>query len=358
VNFLGKSEATLAEVNQRNKKSQYNITTQFVTVSCSALHPVGTSGMTYMFYTTNYQRYVAELALFAFLVIFGLSVNSQALVALGILVLSHCLPCLVLASVRQIQKVKLGSSIPTLYPRGYINFREKEIVELISYALMIGVSVGLLALSLQKIAFVPLSAAYTTMILGLVYIAFELSVYLFVSVTSKNTPIKKPRTSRIARITVALCVMVISFIEHQLIQGLLDVAVGLGVLTYVTYSSLKALLELARKNIELTPRGITICDVKTFLAQLPGVVSVGRVYFRRINEVEHELGAHLSLEHYLLENSVALKDMIKQELAKEYGVFNVTIELQWDKKIAPKKPGNLAMSDDLGADFIALGYQS
>jgi len=305
-----------------------------------------------MFYSTNYQRYLAEFALFAFLVVFGLAVNSQALVALGILVLSHCLPSLVLASVRQFSNV-YTDPVPTLYPDGHSNFREKEVVKLISCSIMIGVSVGLLVLSLQKIAFVPLSSAYKTIILGLVYIGFELSLYLLVNITSKSTPFQKPRKSRVVRIIVAAFVLLIGLIEHQLIQDLLDVSVGLAVLSYVTYCSALGLIEVARKNIEFSPRGIGVEDVKAFLITLPGVLSVGRVYFRRVNEHEHELGLHLTLQHFLLENSEMLKDRVKRELADEFGITSVTIELCWERETAPS-----SSRYEPESGVIALGHES
>lgn len=288
-----------------------------------------------MFYTTIYQRYLVEFVLFAFLVFFGLAVNSQALIALGILVLSHCLPSLVLSTIRPLSRVQ-HNSIPTFYNNGFCSFREKEIVELISCALMIGVSVGLLVLSLQKITFVPLSSAYKTTILGLTYIALDLSVYIIVSLTSKNSPVKKPGKSRIIRILVALSVIVIAHIEHQLLQDLADTVTGLGVLLYVCYSSIMTLFDLARKNIDYTPRGIAIEDVKYFLIALPGVMKVNKIYFRRTNEIEHELGVHVTLEHYLLENSEILKEKIKREVEREFGISGVTLEFLWEKPVSPE----------------------
>ncbi len=313
-----------------------------------------------MFYTTNYQRYLAELMLFGFLVIFGLAVNSQTLIALGILVLSHCLPSLVLATLRHLGPSE-SQTIPTYYSNGFCSFREKEIVQLISCALMIGVSTGLLILSLQKITFLPLNYAYKTTILGLVYIACELSIYAFVSITSKNTPIKKPRKSRVIRIVVALLVIVIAHIEHQLLQDLVDMVAGLGVLSYVTYTSAVTLLEVARKNIDYAPRGIAIEDVKSFLLNLPGVLNVGKIYFRRVNELEHELGVHVSLEHYLIENSAILKEKIKRQLADQFGISNVTIELVWGKRIVPDIPrqsaSQTAHQADGNPDVIVLSHQ-
>lgn len=289
-----------------------------------------------MFYTTIYQRYLVELLLFGFLVFFGLAVNSQALIALGILVLSHCLPSLVLATIRPLSRTK-KLSVPTFYSNGFCSFREKETVELISCALMIGVSVGLLVLSLQKITFVPLSSAYKTTILGLIYIALDLSVYIIVTITSKNSPVKKPGKSRIIRIVVALSVILIAHIEHQLLQDLADTVIGLGVLMYVTYTSITTLFNVARKHIDYTPRGIEIEDVRTFMNSLPGVVNVYKIYFRRVNEIEHELGAHVTLEHYLIENSDILKEKIKREVEREFGISGVTLEFSWEKSFSPEE---------------------
>lgn len=299
-----------------------------------------------MFYTTIYQRYLVELLLFGFLVFFGLAVNSQALIALGILVLSHCLPSLVLATIRPLSRTR-KLSVPTFYSNGFCSFREKETVELISCALMIGVSVGLLVLSLQKITFVPLSSAYKTTILGLIYIALDLSVYIIVTITSKNSPVKKPGKSRIIRIVVALSVILIAHIEHQLLQDLADTVIGLGVLMYVTYTSITTLFNVARKHIDYTPRGIEIEDVRNFMNSLPGVVNVYKIYFRRVNEIEHELGAHVTLEHYLIENSDILKDKIKREVEREFGISGVTLEFSWEKSFSPEE------SDP---DVIILGH--
>lgn len=313
-----------------------------------------------MFYTTIYQRYLVELVLFAFLVIFGLAVNSQTLVALGILVLAHCLPSLVLASIRHLSPSQT-QAVPTFYSNGFCSFREKEMVQLISCALMIGVSTGLLVLSLQKITFLPLNYANKTTILGLVYIAFELSIYAIVSITSKNTPFKKPRKSRIIRIFVAVLVIAIAHIEHQLLQDLADMVAGLGVLSYVIYTSSSTLLHVARKNIDYAPRGMAMEDIKAFLLELPGVLDIGKIYFRRVNELDHELGVHVTLEHYLLENSAILKEKIKRELADKFGILNVTIELLWEKRPAPATPSGAApdsiYTGDLNPDVIVLGHQ-
>ncbi len=320
-----------------------------------------------MFYTTNYQRYLAELALFAFLVIFGLAVNSQTLIALGILVLSHCLPSLVLSSLRNLAPSH-NTPVPTFYSNGFCSFREKEVVELISCALMIGVSSGLLLLSLQKITFLPLNYASKTTILGLIYIACELSIYLLVTLTSKNAPFKKPTKARVVRIVVAFLVIIIAHIEHQLLQELVDMLAGLSVLSYVIYTSAGNLLRVARKNIDYAPRGIAMEDVKVFLLNLPGVLDVGKIYFRRLNEIEHELGVHVSLEHFLLDNSTLLKEKIRRELAVEFGISSVTIELVWEKRIGdaasvPHSSGpETNYLDPLGLDastpgVIALGRE-
>ncbi len=325
-----------------------------------------------MFYTTNFKRYLAELVLFAFLVFIGLAVNSQTLIALGILVLCHCLPSLVLSTLRQRTEVN-QNNIPTYYSNGYCSFREKEIVDLISSALMIGVSVGLLALSLQKLTFFPLSDAHKTTILGLAYIACELSIYIFVSLTSKNSPLKKPRKSRVIRILVAFLVIVIAHIEHQLLQELIDTVAGLSVLGYVLYHSLRQLAVVALKNIHYAPRGIDVEDVRLFLLEMPGVVGVSKIFFRRVSEVEHELGVQLSMEHYLRLNagSGVLRERIKQQIQTEFGVSGVTMELQWTKLKKQNQPDsmterarklntNLRPQSDYDPEnsVIVLGHQS
>lgn len=325
-----------------------------------------------MFYTTNFQRYLAELLLFTFLVFIGLAVNSQTLIALGILVLCHCLPSLVLATLRQLTDVN-QNNIPTYYSNGYCSFREKEIVDLISSALMIGVSLGLLALSLQKLTFVPLSDAQKTTILGLAYIACELTIYVLVSLTSKNSPLKKPRKSRVMRILVALLAIVIAHIEHQLLQELIDTVVGLGVLGYVLYHSARQLAVVALKNINYAPRGIDVEDVRLFLLAMPGVVGVSKIFFRRINEIEHELGVQLSMEHYLRQNagSGVLRERIKQQVQTEFGVSGVTMELQWTKLKNSAKPSSMTertrnidnnlqtkLDDTPESTVIVLGHQT
>ncbi len=325
-----------------------------------------------MFYTTDFKRYLVELVLFAFLVFVGLAVNSQTVIALGILVLCHCLPSLVLATLRQLTDVN-KNNIPTYYSNGYCSFREKEIVDLISSALMIGVSCGLLVLSLQKLTFVPLSDAHKTTILGLAYIACELTIYAFVSLTSKNSPLKKPLRSRVIRILVALLVIVIGHIEHQLIQELLDTVAGLSVLAYVLYQSTKHLIDVALKNINYAPRGIDVEDVRIFLMAMPGVVGVSKIFFRRISEIEHELGVQMSMEHYLRQNadSGILRERIKQQIQDEFGVTGVTMEFQWTKVKNPGQPSieprpisrkaytpKKETYEDPESNVIVLGHQS
>jgi len=300
-----------------------------------------------MCYPTKYQRYLVELAVFCLLVFFGIAVNSQAMIALGLLVLVHCLPTLVLTSIRLFAKTG-KQDISTCYINGSCSFREKEIVELISCALIIGVAVGLLVLSIQKISFLPLGSVSGITILGLSYIAIELSMYVVFNVISKTQSTKKPPRAKVIRILVALLVIATAHIQHELLQELADTITGLGVLIYITFISVVNLIGVAHKIIDYTPRGIAIDDVKAFLLGLPGVVSIDKIYFRRVNELEHEIGLHIKLERYLLENSAILKEKIKREVEAQFGVSGVTVEFLWQE--APIAPL-------VEPDIIVLGHQ-
>ncbi|MFK7860796.1 MAG: hypothetical protein AB8B64_18405 [Granulosicoccus sp.] len=299
-----------------------------------------------MLFKTNVQRHLIELALFGFLVSFGISVNNQALIALGMLVLSHCLPSLVLASVRNLSQVP-EQGIPTYYSNGFCSFREKEIVELISCALLIGASVALLALSLQRITFAPAIGVQQSILLALIYIAFDLAFFITDNIAVGAKPIGKPGKRRMIRILVALSVIVIAGLKYDIVRLVTDTVVGLGVLFYVTYTHSTRLLLIARKNIDYTPDGISIEDVKGFLENLPGVLNVRKIYFRRVNEIEHELGAHVTLQHFLLENSEILKEMIKREVEQEFGLYGMTIELLWLKTAVEKSDRNEVVKSNI-----------
>lgn len=282
-----------------------------------------------MFFSAPYPRYIAELGLFAFLAFCGISLNSQTLIALGILVLSHCLPSLVLATLRQREKPS-GNGMATLYTNSFCNFREKEAVTLISSSLMIGVAIGLLFLSLQIISFVPLSNDLKTMILAIAFIGLEFMLYSVAHIRSKSTKMKKPLKSRVIRILVASMIIVIAYIDHQLLQCGLDMLIGFSVLSYVLYTSGILLYESATNFIRYTPTGLEIGNVKAHILKMPGVLAVNKAYFRRVNENEHELGVHLSLARFLLNNSALLKHKMKEEIQRKLGISSVTIELEWE----------------------------
>ena len=253
-----------------------------------------------MFYTANFPRYMAELGLFALLVFVGICMNSQALIALGILVLSHCLPSLVLTTLRR-SIPTLKGNVTTLYTNSFCNFRENEAVMLISHSLIIGVSIGLLFFSLEKLSFAQLIDTQTLLIIGASYIMLEVFLYCFANIKLKleRKIVKKPLPSRIIRLVVASMMIVIATIEYEWLQNGLDLLVGLSVLFYITYESLGTLLKIAKRHFTYAPNGIEIDAVKSFILSLPGVERVEKVYFRRINEVEYELGVQLSLKPFI-----------------------------------------------------------
>ncbi|MFK7994507.1 MAG: hypothetical protein AB8B87_10245 [Granulosicoccus sp.] len=290
-----------------------------------------------MFHKNIYQRYFLELALFCFVVFFGLDANSLVVVALGLLVLSHCLPSLVLGSIRQLSHTQ-APSVPTYYSNGFCSFREKEVVHLMSGSLIAGTSIGILFISLQNIVVEPIGNAIGVVLIGLTYIAIELAMYFKFYATNKRQPMERPATKKIIRVAVALVAIVIALIEHKFLQILADTLIGMGVILSIIFVLTQTLLDVARKNIDYAPRGMAVEDIKSFINTLPGVLMVNKIYFRRVNEVGHELGVHVTLEHYLLENSEALKDKIKREVERQFGFSGMTIELLWQKPIKPNKP--------------------
>ena len=305
-----------------------------------------------MFFSASYSRYSAELVLYSLFAGLGIFLNSQTLVALGILVLSHCLPSLVLAMLRSaVPDVK--DSTTTLYSNNICSFREKETVMLISSSLIIGFSIGILFLSLQKFSLIPLVHTEILLLIGAAYIMIEAFLYSAANIKSKlnHEDVKKPLPSRIFRIVVASLMIAIAMIEHQWLQSSLDLFIGLAVLSYVTYNSLISLIDVAKKNFNYSPRGIDVEDVRAFILDLPGVQKVNKVYFRRVNEVEHELGVRLSLAPYILNNTIELTNKIKDQITAAYGISNVTIEL-----VQPELDTKQKESTDYSV--IVLGYDN
>ena len=301
-----------------------------------------------MFYSANFPRYVAELGLFALLVFVGICMNSQALIALGILVLSHCLPSLVLATLRH-SVPSLKSNVTTLYSNSFFNFRENEAVVLISHSLIIGVSTGLLFFSLQELSFAQLINKNTLLIVAASYIMLEVFLYCMANIRYKlkREVVKKPLPSRVIRLVVASMMVVIATIEHEWLRNGLDLLVGLSVLFYITYESLITLFKVAKRHFTYTPNGIEVDKVKLFIRNLPGVERVEKVYFRRINELEYELGVQLSLHPFIQANTVELIHKIKQQISQAFGIFNVAIDL-----VLPIQPPPTPPQDD---SVIILG---
>lgn len=281
-----------------------------------------------MFYTASYSRYAAELALFALFAFLGVFLNSQTMVALGILVLAHCLPSLLLATLRHLFP-RIRDNKTTLYSNSICSFREKETIMLISSSLIIGLSVGLLVLSLQKLTFIPPFSTDTLLMLGGAYILIETLLYCSANIKYKlkNSEVRKPLPSRIIRMVVASLMMIIAMIELEWLQTSLDSLTGLAVLLYLMFTSLTTLIDIARKNTTYAPGGIDVEDVKSFILDLPGVEQVNKVYFRRSNETEHELGVRLSLAPFIQNNTVELTDQIRSQITKAYGTTSVSIEL-------------------------------
>ena len=304
-----------------------------------------------MFYSANFPRYVAELGLFALLVFVGIYMNSQALIALGILVLSHCLPSIVLTTLRYTVP-SLKSNLTTLYSNSFCNFRENEAVVLISHSLIIGVSTGLLFFSMEKLSFTQLIDTQTLLFVSASYILLELLLYCIANIhyKLKHKGVKKPLPSRVIRLVVASMMVVIATIEQQWLQNGLDLLVGLAVLFYITYDSLVALAKVAKRHFTYTPNGIEIDTVKTFILTLPGVERVEKVYFRRVNEVEYELGVQLSLKPFIQANTVELIHKIKQQISEAFGIYNVAIDL-----VLPVKPPSAPPAPPEDESVIFLG---
>lgn len=292
-----------------------------------------------MFYSADLPRYVAELFLFALLVLIGICLNIQTLIALGILVLSHCLPSLVLRTLRQ-SVPALKSDITTLYTNSFCNFRENEAVLLISHSLIIGVSTGLLFVSLKSLSFGQQINTQALLIVGASYILLEVLLYCIANIRYKikQKVVKKPLPSRVIRLVVASMMVVIATIDHEWIQNSLDLLVGVSVLFYITYESLVTLLKVAKRHFTYSPNGIEVEAVKIFILNLPGVESVEKVYFRRINELEYELGVQLSLKPFMQGNTVELMHKIKQQISEGFGIFNVAIDLALPISKPPPPP--------------------
>ena len=307
-----------------------------------------------MFFTASYSRYAAELSLCALLALMGVYLNSQTLIALGILVLSHCLPSLVLATLRQTVP-GMKSDTTTLYANSFCSFREKETVMLISSSLIIGFSIGLLLLSLEQLRFTPPFDATTLLLLGAAYILAEILLYSSANIRYKlkQLAVKKPLPSRIVRMVVASVLIVIAMVEPLWLQRSLDLVTGLAVLFYITFTSATTLIDIAKKNVNYNPRGIDVEDVKTFIRELPGVENVSKVHFRRTNEIDHELGVRVSLAPFIQNNTIELTDKIREQVAQAYGISSVLIELV-QKPPEVKKKASRPIDDSV----IILGHDS
>lgn len=258
--------------------------------------------------------------------IFGFLANSTALLADA----GHNLSDVLGLAVAWIAAI-LAKRPPTA--RLTYGLRSSSILAALANAVLLLIACGAIILEAAQRLIAPEPVATTTiMVVALIGIAINgFTALLFASGRDRDINIRGAYLHMAADAAVSAGVVVSGLVIAQTGWLWLDPLTSLAIVAVIVVGTWQLLRESTAMSLAAVPRRIDPATVRTYLAGLPGVVSIHDLHIWPMSTTETALTAHLVMpsghpgDHFLVETCV--------ELTRRFGIGHPTLQIELSAEV-------------------------
>lgn len=111
----------------------------------------------------------------------------------------------------------------------------------------------------------------------------------------------------------------------------IDAVVGIGLAVWIVLNVIRQLVSVAAVFLQAMPKGLTVDAIEAAIRGLPGVADCHHTHIWSLDGEKHILTTHVRLPAGADVASLsALKNRVKSELRTRFGIFEATIEFEFD----------------------------
>lgn len=154
--------------------------------------------------------------------------------------------------------------------------------------------------------------------------------FAFLKIKGQSLAEKSLKWHMIEDVSGWVVVLISAVAMHFFDLPILDPILAIGLALWISYKVIQGLGTTIRVFLQAVPDHFSIQEIEKHLAELPEVQGVHHTHLWSLDGEKHIFTTHLVLKPEVSrENECQIRNQIKNDLKKTYGIIESTIEIEW-----------------------------